>query len=246
MIVAIDFFGKSHTKKQTAVVFDTKCLFIYRLYYRHKNFYKSRRRGRIQQETRTRTTAAAAVEGLVVGATKRRAVKWRHFKLQQQADNNRCTATASTTYRHLKREGRHIISLTTCRPLLKVRPPHSIVRREQRKHKRPNKTQQRQQAAPVVQQYSLYSYVCSNTWRSHHVPGNRLTYLDFLLEALGWCIPGISGVGRSSFSFSPYYFCFCSFCQLFLDFSAASCKFVFSANTILNFFAIFLLFSVVS
>ena len=67
----------------------------------------------------------------------------------------------------------------------------------------------------------------------------------FLLRVLGWCIPEISGVGllteRSSFSLfsrsALIVFCFCSFCQLSLDLSAASCKFGFSANTVLNLFA---------
>ena len=47
---------------------------------------------------------------------------------------------------------------------------------------------------------------------------------------------------QSSFSLiscSAILFCFCSFCQLSLDFSVASCKFGFSAHTILNLFAIF-------
>ena len=68
----------------------------------------------------------------------------------------------------------------------------------------------------------------------------------FPLKVLGWCIPGISGVGLHfgtvqlfvGFLLGLYCFCFCSFCQLFLDLSAASCKFGFFANTILNLFAI--------
>ena len=51
--------------------------------------------------------------------------------------------------------------------------------------------------------------------------------------------------GRSRFSMvccSALLYCFCSFCQLFLDSSAASCKFGFSANTILNFSRFFLPF----
>ena len=51
--------------------------------------------------------------------------------------------------------------------------------------------------------------------------------------------PGSDSPAFLRFVAPPYYFCFCSFCKLFLDFSAASCKFVFSADTILNFFAIF-------
>ena len=48
----------------------------------------------------------------------------------------------------------------------------------------------------------------------------------------------------SSFGFllDLYCFCFCSFCQLLLDLSAAPYKFGFSAYMIMNFFAIFFSF----
>ena len=63
----------------------------------------------------------------------------------------------------------------------------------------------------------------------------------FLLKVLGWCTPGIPGgptstppscitCGTVQLFFHVLLRLFCSCCQLFLDFSAASCKFVFSAN----------------
>ena len=81
------------------------------------------------------------------------------------------------------------------------------------------------------------------------------TYLGFFLKVLGWHLPGMSwgpshfdtasvhylrnGPAFFGFLLGLHYSCFCSFCQLFFDFSAASCKFSFSAKTILNLFAVF-------
>ena len=79
-----------------------------------------------------------------------------------------------------------------------------------------------------------------------------LTWIFFLKE-LGWHLSGISGGPISTpppcitCGTAQEFFglllglessCFGSFCQLFCDFSASDCKFVYFAKTILNLFAI--------
>ena len=122
----------------------------------------------------------------------------------------------------------------------------------------PNHHTQFQQSA-CVRTVEGYAYLSFFVFFSRRIPSQipaRISGLAwiFFLKVLGWHLPGISGGPTSTpppcitcgtvqlffcFLLSLYCFCFCSFCQLFLGFSAAYCKFGFSANAILNLSAIF-------
>ena len=104
----------------------------------------------------------------------------------------------------------------------------------------------------------LYNIAINITFSESSLPSfpihpshlHRLTFLDIFAES-AWLVHPWHLRGRTvqlscgtvqlffGFLLGLIVLYFCSFCQLFLDLSAASCKFVFSANTIFNFFAIF-------